>query len=554
MGLLSRILERRMKLPPASTRIAGVERDVAVPAEDGALLLTDMWWPSGGGSAPTLLIRSPYGRAGLFGDLFASLFTRRGFRVVAQSCRGTFGSGGTFRPQFHDRSDGLATIRWIERQPWFDGRLAMTGPSYLGYVQWAVASEAGPSLRALCPHITLSNLAAHWYRGGSFSLADAIGWTAMVSAQEQRGFPLRMLFGALDRKVRRHVDHLPLRELDWLVTGRRVPFWHEFIDHASLDDPFWEPADHSKRVADVRVPVTMVGGWYDIFLPAQLADARTLAAAGNPPRIVIGPWTHTDREGMACQVRETLAALRQHVLLEADALGGAPVRVHLMGAERWVELPAWPPPGAVPRPWYLEAGGHLSLTPPGVSDPDRYRYDPADPTPIAGGTLLGAGAGRRDQRATEARPDVLVYTSDVLTRDLDVIGDVAAEVFVSSSLEHFDVFVRLCDVDPRGRSTNVCDGIQRVDARRWRRAGDGTCAVRVALWPTAQRFRAGHRIRVQVSSGAHPRFVRNLGTGEPLATATALRVAEQAVHHHPERPSALYLPVAEEGSNGATRS
>jgi uncharacterized protein len=545
MGLLGRVVERVWKLPPAHTRVARVERDVPVPADDGASLLTDIWWPAGDSRPPTLLLRSPYGRSGVFGDLLGSIYARRGFRVVVQSCRGTFGSGGSFVPQFHERADGLATLRWLERQPWFDGRLAMSGPSYLGYVQWAIAADAGPSLRAICPHITMSNLAGHWYRGGSFSLDDAISWTAMVSTQERTRFPLlRALLRTTERRVRRHIDHLPIAELDEEIVGKRVPFWHDFVDHASLDDPFWVPADHSHRVPDVRVPVSMVTGWYDIFLPIQLADYRALVAAGNPPHLLIGPWAHSDGAGMAQQVHETLATVRAHLCDERSGLREAPVRLHVMGAGQWQDFAGWPPPGFVARPWHLHAGGRLATAPPSSSAPDRYRYDPADPTPIVGGALLSRGAGRRTQSKVEARSDVLTYTSDPLPRDLDVIGDIEARVFLSSSLEHFDVFVRLCDVDEAGRSTNVCDGIERVDPRRWRRGNDGAFEVRLALWPTAQRFRARHRIRVQVSSGAHPRFIRNLGTGEPIATATAMRVADQAVHHDPDRPSALFLPVS----------
>jgi putative CocE/NonD family hydrolase len=544
VGLFTRFFERWVALPPATTRVAGRARDVAIPADDGTALLTDMWWPSGDAPAPTLLVRSPYGRAGLFGALFGPTFARRGMRVLVQSCRGTFGSGGRFRPQFDDRADGLATIRWIEEQPWFDGRLAMTGPSYLGYVQWAVADAAGESLRLLCPHITMSNLAAHWYRGGSFALDDALGWSCMVATQEQRGAAFRRLFRLHERSVARHIDALPLASLDQRIVGRRVDCWHEFLEHASADDPFWRDADHSARVARVEARVTMVTGWYDIFLPIQLADWRALAAAGRPPHLLIGPWTHTQPAGFAAQLRETTAALRAHLFGEAGALRKDPVRVQLMGSDEWRDFASWPPAGFEPRPWHLHAGGRLSPAPPEPSAPDRYRYDPAHPTPIAGGTLLDSRqAGRRDQANVEARDDVLTYTSDPLAADLDVIGEVSARVFVSSSLDWFDVFVRLCDVDAQGRSTNVCDGIQRVEARGRRDAG-GAVAVDVALCPTAQRFRAGHRIRVQVASGAHPRFVRNLGTGEPIATATAMRVAEQAVHHDPAHPSFVSLPVA----------
>jgi putative CocE/NonD family hydrolase len=520
---------------------------VRVPAEDGVSLLTDIWWPANEARPPTLLLRSPYGRSGPFGDLLGSIFARRGIRVLVQSCRGTFGSGGVFNPQFHERADGLATLRWIEKQPWFDGRLAMSGPSYLGYVQWAIASDAGTSLRTICPHIAISNLAAHWYRGGSFALDDAIGWTALVSAQEHMRFPRLLLEAVLhttERKVRRHINHLPIAELDEKIVGTRVPFWRDFVNHASVEDSFWTPANHSRRVADVHVPVNMVSGWYDIFLPHQLADYQTLVASGNPPHLLIGPWTHRAGAGMAHQVRETLASVRAHLCDTPEDLRKARVRLYVMGAEEWQDFPVWPPPGFVVKPWHLHADGRLALASPASSAPDRYRYDPADPTPIIGGTLLSTGSGRRNQRRVEKRADVLTYTSDVLARDLEVIGNVEARIFVSSSLEHFDVFVRLCVVDEAGRSTNVCDGIERVDRSRWQKAEDGVLEIRVQLWPTAQRFRAHHRIRLQVSSGAHPRFIRNLGTGEPIATATAMQVADQVIHHDPARPSAVLLPVA----------
>jgi putative CocE/NonD family hydrolase len=375
-------------------------------------------------------------------------------------------------------------------------------------------------------------------------LDDAIGWTALISMQERVRFPyLYALLHTNERKVRRHIDHLPIAELDEKIIGKRIPFWRDFVNHASIEDPFWAPADHSRRVAKVSVPVNMVTGWYDIFLPFQIADYRALVAAGNPPRLLIGPWTHTDGAGIAEQVRETLATVREHLCGEAARRHTANVRLHLMGADQWKDFSSWPPPGFDASPWYLHAGGRLAMAPPATSAPDRYRYDPAAPTPIVGGTFLGRGSGRRNQSKVEKRSDVLTFTSDPLPYDLDVIGEVEAQIFASSSLEHFDVFVRLCDVDETGRSTNVCDGIERVDARRWRRAEDGTFEVRVALWPTAQRFRAGHRIRVQVSSGGHPRFNRNLGTGDPLATATAMRAADQAVYHEPGRSSAVFLPA-----------
>jgi len=543
LRLTSRVVQRLMSLPAPQDRSVGTERDVAVPMDDGVDLLADLYTPAGAGPHPTVLVRSPYGRRGPMGLFLGRVFAERGYRVMVQSCRGTFGSGGDFEPHFHERADGLATVRWIQAQDWFDGRLAMNGPSYLGQVQWAVADAIGPSLRALCSHVTYSDITQHWYRGGSFALEDAIGWSSMVSEQGHGHFrALQDLLEIRNRRIDRVIDRLPVVELDQQVVGDPVSFWREFVEHPSTDDPFWATVNHSERVAHVTAPVLQVGGWYDIFLPIQLTDHRALIGAGHQPRLVIGPWTHTAPAGFRTQLRESLRWLDQQVRGIPSPDAAPPVRLFVMGAEQWRDFASWPPDGYAPERWHLHAGGHLGPSDPEPSDADRYTYDPADPTPIAGGTLLRRTGGRRDQARTEARPDVLVFTSDALTDDIEIIGEVSADLHVASDLDHFDVFVRLCDVDPNGHSRNVCDGIERVSPARHPRPPDGVWAIHVELWPTAQRFAAGHRLRVQVASGARPRFARNLGTGEPLATATTLRVAHQIVYHDPQHRSAINLP------------
>jgi putative CocE/NonD family hydrolase len=210
-----------------------------------------------------------------------------------------------------------------------------------------------------------------------------------------------------------------------------------------------------------------------------------------------------------------------------------------MGEEAWRDFPAWPPPGYAAERFHLQPGGALATDLPAESVPDDYRYDPADPTPAVGGVRMSftRKMGRVDNTKLEARPDVLTYTTGVLGQDVEVIGEVSAEIWFRSSQVSADVFVRLCDVDQNGRSTNVCDGLTTLTD-----ADQISCAS-VQLWPTAYRFQRGHRIRVQVSSGAFPRYNRNPGTGEPRATAVALRVADQQVFHDPEHPSAVILPV-----------
>jgi putative CocE/NonD family hydrolase len=557
--VLSRLAQRWLRVAPAIDRDIGVERDVRVPVGDGVDLLADVYHPAGSTPGPTVLARSPYGRRGPLGFFFGRIFAERGYHSVVQSCRGTFGSGGDWVPNVHERADGLATVAWIEAQPWFDGHLAMQGPSYLGGVQWAIADTAGPSLQVLCTHVAYSNISRHWFGGGSFALGDAIEWTTMVDQQERPA--LARLASSLVRPRRRRIEAhspasrrpaardrtlmtLPLLSLDERVAGTRVAAWRDIVEHPGVDNPRWAGVDHRGRVAATRAAVLQVGGWYDIFLPQQVDDYAALVASGHRPRLVIGPWTHTAPRGFSTQVRETLRFLDAHLGDDrADDEARPPVRVFVMGAGEWRDLATWPPPDAREQRWHLHPDGRLAPEAPPAGDPDSYTYDPADPTPIVGGTLLSRSGGRRDQARTERRSDVVCFTSEPLTRALDVLGPVTAAVHVGSDLDRFDVFVRLCDVDRRGRSYNVCDGLVRVTPDDQPRPADGVWCVEVPLWPTAQRFLAGHRLRLQVSSGAHPRFARNLGTDEPLATGTSLRVAHQAIHHEPAKPSALLLAV-----------
>ena len=209
--------------------------------------------------------------------------------------------------------------------------------------------------------------------------------------------------------------------------------------------------------------------------------------------------------------------------------------------------PAWPPPATVRR-WHLRAHGGLAEDAPPVSEPDQYRYDPAEPTPAVGGTSTGPSSGPKDNRELEARPDVLTYSTGPLAAEVEITGPVRAELYVTSTLAHTDFFARLCDVDPKGRSVNVTDGIRRlspdtVPAPDVEAGADGVLAVQVELAPTAYRVAAGHRIRLQVSAGAFPRYARNFGTGEPFGTATRAVRCRTDVYHDAARPACLVLPV-----------
>jgi len=536
--MISRLVERLLKLPAPATRHLVVQRDLRVPMDDGAELLADRWAPRDGGDGlPIALVRTPYGRAGVFGAVLGRPLAERGFQVLIQSTRGGFGSGGVFDPLRQEREDGLATLDWVTKQPWSGDAIVLVGASYLGYVQWAVADHLPPQVKAMVPQVTESGLTLEFLREDGLSLETPFGWGVQVAVQERRFGLLRQRGQA--KKLEQALNTLPLAQADVVAIGHRSDYIQDVLAHPGTS-PRWAEVDHRTRVADVTVPVSSVAGWYDIFLPGQLRDFRTLQEAGRRPRLTVGPWTHAGRDSLLGSTGETLKQALEFGLAHArgeEPPERAPVRLYVMGEEAWRDFASWPPEGYAPQRFHLQAGGTLSPDAPGGSVPDRYRYDPADPTPAAGGVRMAPDAGRVDNAALEARADVLTYTTDVLGEDVEVIGDVHAEIWFRSSLRYADVFVRLCDVGPDGRSVNVCDGLTSL------RDADELAAVAVRLWPTAHRFRRGHRIRLQVSSGAFPRYARNPGTGEPHATAVTLRAADQEVHHDPAHASAITLPV-----------
>lgn len=543
MTMISRLLGWALKLPPAETHDVVIDRDLRVPMPDGVELLADHYHPRGVDGRPTILIRSPYGRAAAFGLLFARPLAERGFQVLIQSCRGTFGSGGVFEPFHAERADGLATVDWIEKQPWYSGKLAMFGASYLGIVQWAIAADAGPRLHAMAAQLTTSSLPATMYSGGSYWLDTALFWAGLVEHQEAGFFRSWLAIQRAPRLLEAASSHLPLRTADEAMVGRPLAFFRDWLEHAQPGDPWWEPLERSGTVADVSAPVHLLAGWYDVFTPQTVADYERLRRAGKNPYLTVGPWSHTSGGSMGVSLRDAIAWYRAHLLGDRTALREQPVHLFVMGAGEWRDYPSFPPPGMRPERWHLQPERGLGPTPPPESEPDRYRYDPNDPTPSVGGSALSPNSGAKDNKALLKRADVLAYTSAPLDRALEIIGPVSADLHVESSLDHTDFFVRLCDTSPSGKTINVCDGLVRLTPETAPRDERGRRRAHVELWPTAHRFEKGHRVRVLVSSGAHPRFARNLGSGEPLATATKLLASDQAVHHAPGAPSAIVLPV-----------
>lgn len=550
---LRNLIARKLALRPAQFNV-GVDRNLRVPMPDGITLRTDHWFPNAREPFPTILVRSPYygGRwsrtdmAGLLDLLFAPLFAERGYHFVVQTTRGRYDSEGEFVPCRSEREDGRVTVDWLARQPWFDGNLGMWGASYLGHAQWAVARDAPPCLKAIMPTITASNFANLLFPDGILSDFPLVYASAMDVGADPKSNTLTMLLkanpSAMGRVMGPAYKHLPPIEADVAAVGKPVPYYRDWLAHPQPDCPYWESVNHDVALPQVTAPAHIITGWYDFCARGALADYAALRAAGRMPYLTVGPWSHDPMAPIA-SLAMGLDWFDTHLKGNRTHLRAKPVRVHVMGAKAWRELDAWPPRAEAIR-YFLHSNRALSTDYPAPdSPPDRYCYDPADPTPADGTGAPFAQLRPVDNRKLESRSDVLTFTTPPLAADLEVMGPVRLELYARSSLPHTDFFGRLCDVHPDGRSMNVCDGLLRVEPGKGEPQPDGSLRIEIDMWATAKRFPRRHALRLQVSSGAHPRWNRNLGTGEPIATGTGMAVAEQTVYHDHSHPSALVLPV-----------
>ena len=488
-GLVARAVDRLQSgvfgLGPARNRYT-VERGLRVPTRDGAVLVTDHYAPAAE-ALGTVLIRSPYGR-GLPESLFhGRMLAGRGYHVLVQSVRGTGGSTGEFRPIVQEAADAQDTVGWLRVQSWFDGSLATLGGSYLGWTQWALLQDPPPELRASVIVVGPHDFGRAIRGTGALALADFLGWSATV---EDRG--IRQLLAARKRTAAVLEKRLPVTSA---LNGRGAWF-PDWLAHDDLADPFWAPYDASSALRRTSAPTLLVGGWRDIFVEQTIEQYHALSEHNPDVALTIGPWTHLDTAVKASKVVDAhaLAWFDRH-LGQRGGQRQAEVRIHVTGAGEWRDLPSWPPKTA---DWALYPNANGQLTESGGDGRVEFRYDPEDPTPAVGGHHMSPGAGSRDNRKLEERADVVTFTSDPLPGDLEVFGSPRVRLDLRPVDAARGVFVRICDVDPKGRSWNISETFHQVA---------GTVVVDSS--PCAHRFRAGHRIRLQVSGGAYPRYERN---------------------------------------------
>jgi uncharacterized protein len=576
------------------------QQDVPSRMRDGTVLRADVYRPTTSGQVPVILMRTQYGKTDAqvqpsryqTPDWFAS----HCYLVVVQDTRGQGNSGGTFTEFAHDQDDGYDSVEWAAALPGSSGKVGMYGSSYVGATQWLAATTTPPHLTTIVPANTASDYYDGWtYEGGEFRLAFvqpwAIGSLAATAAMNRNDDATVQELNAAAADPTRWLDFRPYNELPPLqpASPTVAPWYFDWIRH-STRDAYWTRWSIRDRYTAVKVPVLDFEGWYDAFLAGgvqnfagMITHGGTLAARNNQ-RLVIGPWDHVDwgRQGSSpapilkeigavanSPINDLMLTWFDHFLKgENNDVSGMPrVDYFLMGANKWKSATSWPLPQTQWTHYYLSGDGgiadrtgSLSTGTPGPDQrPDTYLYDPAYPAPSLGGhsccSALSGPQGPYDQTPVEQRSDVLVYSSDPMAADTEVTGPATVDLWAASSAPDTDFTAKLTAVKPDGEVINLNDGIIRTSFRDSLEyphpATPGQpYEYAISIWPTSYLFKAGERIRVEISSSDYPQFAPNPDTGEPFGQSAAGQPASQTILHDAVHPSEISLPVIPSGDAG----
>ncbi|MGR8946919.1 MAG: CocE/NonD family hydrolase [Gammaproteobacteria bacterium] len=568
-----------------------VEKNVAIEMRDGIKLRADIYRPAADGNYPTLLQRTPYNKE-LWPITALTLDPVRaaeaGFAVVIQDVRARWASeGDVFFPYRDEEQDGYDTIEWLTKQDFSDGQVGCYGLSYMGGTSWLAAASGHRALKAISPTTAPNDFwRNHFWRGGVLNIGTlamwalrAIGPAALMRAKPNTAEMYPMLvklfdqldeFGEMMREV--PLDAFPPAFPD---DDSVVPFFFEFLRHP-VPDEWTKQLLFANRHDQVTVPSLTIAGWHDLLLAADLEHFQGMKAnagseqARHNSKLIVGPWAHGmfqhvvgevdfgfRSNGMFLDLKEDLTKLQVRWFarwLQGEQNGvedEAPVKIFVQGLNRWRDEQEWPLKREVRTKFYLQEKQALSKSVPSrVNEPDNYIYDPNDPCPTCGGnTLLPPQytPGPINQAPLLHRRDVLQYTSAVLPQNTEVTGNVVAKLFASTSGTDTDWMIKLCDVHADGNTYNVCDGVIRAAFRNGHSLQPVTpnevFEYDIDLWSTSYVFKAGHRIRILITSSDFPRYDRNPNTGEAPQSATNMSPAVQQIHHSVDRASFIELPI-----------
>ncbi len=542
---------------------------------DNVKLHTRVYFPEGEGPWPVILERSPYPQMRPMLELIGKQFTKYGYAFVSQDCRGKGLSEGEWEPFANERHDGLDTIGWIVGQPWMNRNMAMYGHSYGGFEQWILADSMPPEVKTLFIGVFGTERYRQMYMNGMFRHEIYTSW-----AIENAGLTVQEPLGDLYRKALRYRPHMVM---DVGLLGRELPWYRDWVTNVSGESDYWQSglwSDLRAIPAHIRVPVFLVGGWYDHHLDGMVCAYRNLREeVREKSRFVIGPWIHTLQPAgdlvypgnEFSALREALQWFDHHLkgLEYGKSTGCAETYVIREGV--WKDWQGW------------REGGHQASLNLSTKRSDLKRamslsfadqesgvvsfdYDPDDPVATKGGEALlawispgfgGCAPGPVFQDELGARPDVISFVSGALIEELRISGPVRVSLSVSSDAEDTSFAVKLSEITPDGKTFNIRDGITSLAYRNrkphtHRYVPGEVVELEIELWPIAWTIREGSRLRLDISSSNFPAYHIHPNVEGSWAEQGTTRVARQNIHMGPGYHSRLIIPVGEAGDSPST--
>ena len=553
--------------------------NIPVPMRDRVKLSADVWLPDssqGDGPWPVLLLRTIYDNQEARYMGWTREFIKRGYAVVVQDCRGRGDSDGVWDPYVCEYEDGFDTHEWVGEQSWCDGNVGTFGLSYPGFTQTLPAALRSKYLKAVAPIASQQDNYGHHRVNGVIHHSVALTF-------------LNMLGRSMQSESLKHFDQqeffkgLPIDTAMEIVTPTH-PYYEGVIEHEQYDD-WWDSYSLRNKYGEMAVPSLFVTGWFDSLSHEnfKLFNGWSKLASNEDARrktkLIVGPWSHQISPwgrvpmGLNGEYQDRTFGKQglwdivdMHTHWYDQQLKGIdtgiddepPIKLFIMGANEWRYEHEWPLARTEWVKFYLHSNGDaeasdkgwLSTSLPAFGEtPDEYTYDPADPTPSWGAQYQSFDlCGPRDRTAVEKRADVLTFTTESLTEDIEVTGPITATIWASSDALDTDFTATFVDVETGGKAIILCEGIVRA---RFRNGTDNPELMTpgeiyefdIDMWDTSNLFKAGHRIRVEISSSNFPRYNRNLNSGNPIATDTEITIANQKIYHDADHPSYVTLPV-----------
>ncbi|KAM0438577.1 hypothetical protein ACHAPT_001329 [Fusarium lateritium] len=529
---LDRSIGWLLGLPPE--RCSYTKEAVTIPLKDGTVLVADLYKPAGMEPLGTILAQCPYGRGIFMAAGNARIFAPRGYQILLVSCRGTFGSSGDFNGGFSQLEDGQEIVLWMRKQPWYTGTFATLGASFMGYAQWALLRDPPKDMVAAIITIGPHDFAESNWGTGALRLLQRLSWADLIVHQETATLSdrLKMMGNA---RIAPLMNATPLQEHVNAYFGDKAPWLTHTLNTPDITDPSWTPQRHVEALEKADIPILLISGWHDVFLDQTMQQYQRLCERGCNVALTVGPGAHMDVQNGDSN-RDTFAWLEKYLAGKKDVERKSPVKVCVGSpGQRWLELPSWPPT-TTPSEFYLRPNSILGRSAPSEEGSSSFTFDPKYPTPTMGGPLL-TGGGSTDDTALGARADTLVFDTEELKEAVEILGQPIVKLEHSTDRPYADLFVRLSEVNAKGKSHNVTEAFVRLPEER------KSHSVTIPMRHTAHNFSVGSKIRLLIAGGSHPQFARNLGSGEPLATGTTLVSVEHTVYHGTQGVSSLVLPV-----------